>query len=892
MSIRSKLILPLFIALGVFFGVLHFYWGNQLIASDKQSFTQEQRNLLFALEPDITRHLLAGDLAALYGTLNEQLRIRQSIWPKLTLYQNDVTPLYPMSQAPFDKKGHKDVKEHIKLKHRIYLGNQETVTIDLVADWSHSKKAYEDQIYLLELYLLGAISIVVVLSLIWQNHLILSPIDKLEKAARKMQDGNFDAQLPFVRNDEVGSLTTAFNAMRNSLLVTQKELKQALNRVQEQEVRQRTIFETVADGLLTVNTDGNIMTLNPAIEELFGYSADEVLGKNLGMLMPPEFQSRYKSTLDRLLKGRGVHAKVVNFRRELFGFTKAGDTFPIDISISEMNLGGNKFLNAVIRDITQQKKDEQDLIEARTAAEAALVTKSQFLATMSHEIRTPMNGVLGMGELLSDTALTATQKEYVDVINGSGQALLNIINDILDFSKIESGKLKIESVPFDLEQSVFEVLKLTHNAAIKHDLELIYDYETNCPTHFIGDSGRVRQILINLVGNAIKFTPQGFVHVKIRQYEFESADAGVEISIIDSGIGIPDKKQANLFNAFTQADSSMTRKYGGTGLGLAISRQLAELMGGKIGVISAENKGSTFWIRIPLKTSEPVRIRTATDLSGKSVLVIDDHSLAGQVVIGQLKDIGLNVKSSDSIEQSIELLQQETGNIPFHWVIAVNSDKIDGEEFVEATETLPDLNLPPLILLAAQGRRGDGERFESLGYAAYLSQPMLSDVLWKALTMTQGNDLAEQDSRDSLVTSYVVEEAKVDEMSQKINSKHILLAEDAVPNQRVAAAILKQMGCTVDVANNGNEAIAMWAEGKYDLILMDCQMPELNGLDATKIIREQEFKKRMTRIPVIALTANATAEDKRICLTAGMDQFISKPYNRAELISVLSVFIG
>ena len=682
---------------------------------------------------------------------------------------------------------------------------------------------------------------------------------------------------------------------------------------EESAARMRVIVETAPDAIITINEQGMIQSYNSSAAKMFGYSPEEAIGQNMSLLMPSPYHEQQNSYLARYLAG--TPSTLFEKNREFVGKRKDGSTFPMELAFSEVKLGIRRAFTGIIRDISDRKRTEQELWEAKERAERAAAIKSQFLATMSHEIRTPMNGVIGMTDLLLETDLTSRQRRFAETVRSSGETILTLINDILDFSKIEAGKLEFETIDFDLRATLEETLELLAVPAGKKHLELVGLVSATVPTALQGDPGRLRQILMNLVGNAIKFTAMGEVVVHIQGIEDTEDTVIVRVEVRDTGIGISPEAQAKLFQPFSQADSATTRRFGGTGLGLAICKHLVEHMGGTLGVESVTGQGSTFWFtaRFAKQPSNAHAVNPENvGLVGLKICGVDDHPSNRHLLLQYFQDWHMNGFMAATPTEALSLLRHtaQQGK-PFDLAILdMEMSEIDGLELAHTIKTDPTIASVRLVLLTSLGRRGDAKAAQEAGFIGYLTKPIRKGQLQACLKTVMGFEPQDAiaDHRP-FITAHHLQELR------RQKTAKILVADDHQVNQQLAVMLVARLGHRADVVANGQEAIEALSRIHYDAILMDCQMPEIDGYEATRKIRKAESQKlevmskereaslsetphaslltpHFSRIPIIAMTANAIQGDREKCFKAGMDDYLSKPLRPEELARVLAHWLN
>ncbi len=774
MGLRTKLFLPAILGFIVIASAIHFFWVPKYLTNQYEHFIQDQIKLLSTLEPEIANSIVNGDLAALHLSLNKQLELNSPEWLAISIYNTDNQRLFPMDSVTRFSGSH--VYSHI---HPITFGKYIVATLHLDMDGHPQYDMNLSNIHRLEILALVIFGLMGTATIIWHNIVFRRPLARLENAATRLSEGDFSAPLPKQSNDEIGNLSRSFERMRTSLKTSQADLctallesqtnadkyrlevkfREALYELQEislsssnrQELLDNILQKIISLGFLSIKKKGFIFLTT---DNANTFQIASKFNPDITSEPPPKrinFDKKIDAQYSITFEEKKNHhqcdlairfgTKMIGIMRLYLSHGSQENKIEIDFLCSSADILASAINWIDHEDALYIKNIE--LTKAKYDAESSNRAKSDFLATMSHELRTPLNGVLGMAQLLNMTPLNEEQQKYVLTMISSGNSLVTIIDDILDLAKIESGKLVMEVIPFDLYRITYDVVQLLMPHADKKGIQINFHYAIDCNTFFYGDPGRIRQILINLISNAIKFTHHGYVSINISCTPDSDHISTIRVAITDSGIGIPADTQKRLFESFTQADTSTTRKYGGTGLGLAICKQLVELMGGAIGVNSTPDEGSTFWFRVNFQK------HTTTDLS-----------------------------------------TSHTNN---------NS----GTTEISATPKL------------------------------------------------QGT---------------------------------ILVVEDNDINQGLLSSMLEKLELSYEIANNGSAAVELWRSGKFDLILMNCQMPIMDGFEATQLIRKEE---KEHHIPIIALTVDTTTEEKVQTQITGMNDHLAKPFQLKQLISIL-----
>jgi two-component system sensor histidine kinase/response regulator len=924
-SISGKLALLQLVCALLVVVVLYWVLDKQLSVRMEANFAVKGDVIAAALAKSVEPALINRDITSVQSALDAVLNVPGVQWayveaPDGTVLAHTFVPQFP-PKLKMQLEGAADVT-HISL-----TGEQESVLAIrkpvLTGIVGHVYIGFplanlKSSIRSMERVVLASIitiMLIVTLLIALVTESIIRPIRDLTGAAKKLSAGVGDTFRPLrVRShDEIGTLTGTFNSMAaqvfeqhellearvrertEALSLTNAglaaeivEREQAQIALRESSELNRLLLEGAPEAIYGVDMDGKTTFCNAACLRLLGYeTASELLGKNLHELAHHTKRDGTpypiaECQIYRALKtGNDTHVEGEVLWR------KDGSSFPIECWSRPIHRA-DAIIGTVVTfvDITERKLAEEVLRSAKATAEQASRAKSEFLANMSHEIRTPLNGVIGMTGLALDTELTREQREYLETVKLSADSLLSVINDVLDFSKMEAGRSDLDVRDFQLRENLETTLRTLALRADQKGLELLCEVAFDVPKIVRGDPDRLRQIIINLVGNAIKFTAEGEVLVKVAASGTEGTNSLIHFTVSDTGIGVPPEKQKLIFEPFTQADSTTTRTYGGTGLGLAISKRLVGMMGGRIWVESRPAEGSHFHFTVSLAPPESPSVESeilapAEVLRGVRVLIVDDNRTNQRILLRHLGDWAMRAEAVDSGELALKELSaaQQAGD-PYVLILTdAHMPKMDGFDLTEQIRRRHELKAATIMMLTSGGQRGDAARCDELGVAAYILKPVRTSELRGAIARVLGAARTE-----GMIPSITRDSLK--DRRDPMDTLRILIVEDNPVNQLLMTRLLDRRGHLVKVAGNGRLALESIEKESYDLVLTDVQMPEMDGIEATRVLRERETKTG-TRLTVIGVTAHAMAGDRERCLQAGMDGYLSKPIRAKELDELL-----
>ena len=776
------------------------------------------------------------------------------------------------------------VRSNMVLFQPVTLNGESIGTIFIEADLTDLHGRQRRYLEIDSLVLLVSLAVAFLLSTRLQR-VISGPIRELSDTASSVTTlENYSIRATKRSNDEIGLLFDQFNGMLDRLQQRDIALQRAHDNL-EKRVAERTsyvnaLIQNSPLGILVLDSEQKVQLCNSAFEKLFEYAQEGIVGKSIASLF---------ADVEPLVEAHrlAVDETPINLTVRM----QRQDRSVLDLELHIVGLMVNGELLGSLglyQDISARKRGEEEMQRAKMAAEEASRAKSEFLANMSHEIRTPLNGVMGMTDLALDTELNREQREYLDTVKMSADALLKVINDILDFSKIEAGKVELDSADFDLRDNVEGILRTLALKADEKGLELLCEIAPEVPGIVRGDSSRLDQVIINLVSNAIKFTEEGEVVLRVQLETKKGEECILHFTVTDTGIGVPPEKQNIIFDPFTQADSSTTRKYGGTGLGLTISARLVGMMGGTIWMQSEVGKGATFHFttRMLIQGHRTGTTATPEVLRNIKVLVVDDNRTNRRILDAMLRRWEMNSTSVEGGEEALqEVSDAQRAGSPYTLVLMdVHMPKMDGFEVVERIKRLTELSAPMILMLTSAGHRGDAELCRKLGIAAYLLKPVRQSELREVIARLLG--AREQTVETAPAPSHLLPGTRDPDTVLRI-----LVAEDNAVNQRLAVRLLEKRGHRVVVAGNGREALDALAIDTFDLVFMDVQMPEIDGFEATAGIRKREEGTGRHQA-VIALTAHAMKEDRARCLAGGMDDYLTKPIGSKELDGILDKYIA
>ena len=899
MKLRYKILVPFIIMLGCINAIIHYYWLPQYEKTVSAYLRQSEQNYLELLGLSLAPDLLAGDLGKVHSTLNNVLT-SQEAWQRLLLVNGEGERIYPFQEVEF-----KDVKKLNVFEEDINHLGRKIGSLKAVIDISGVLGRGLEEIRRLELLLIALLAIVSIIGVLIQFFWIKRPLTKLSEGLNQLSRGNYDVAFPKPSRDEIGKLTRSFENMKEKLKLREEQL-------QADRLRTSAIISNAGEAIFTIDYNGLIQDFNQAAEVIFGYKRDEIIGRNMRLLIPEPIRSQQDFFI-RLyyMDSSGSDSSK---GREAVAVDKSGKRIHVWLSIAEVRELKERLFVAALMDLSELKQAEnelkrhrdhleelvteqtRELVEAKEEAETANEAKSEFLANMSHEIRTPINGIIGMTELLADTVLNEEQGDYLKIINSEANSLLGLVNDILDLSKLEAGKMFYERIPFRIRSLVEDLAEGLAFRALEKELDFNLYIAPEIDGNLIGDPVRLRQIILNLAVNALKFTEKGEISIFAEVEDVSAEELTVRFDVIDTGIGIRIEKQKMIFDSFTQADSSTTRMYGGTGLGTTITKQLVDAMGGKIGLQSRAKGGTRFWFTItfPKERSEEAGGDTGRGvLSGVRAVVVDHNRTNSMILFNYLTWAGAEVVVSSSAQDAAGWLEGFAEKGEQVDMVVINDQLIGpGKKLLpeKVETTLKEIDVSVLVVGSLVGAV-EPETVARHKNSAYVTKPIMRDRLIQAAA--RALDIS---WKPPFLKRAIENSPKFQEIPA-----HVLLVEDYPTNQVVAMRHLKSAGFQVDLAENGSQAVDLFRQNKYDLILMDIQMPVMDGFEATRTIRAIEEENRAKEkylgaapdhTPIMAMTAHALKRHEEKCLAAGMDGFITKPLRKSHLLRQMGEWLG
>ncbi len=730
MGLRTKLLFPLLLASILFSGMMHFIWRPDFLASESNNLINREQNVLKLIQTDIARNLLANDLAALHASLNEHMEINKGFWKQITLHNVDGIRLFPLIK-PEPIENHSFTSIH----HPILWKDKTLGVIQLIIDEQSLLDEVSKRIYRLEFIAVGLFTVLLIIGAVMQNKLVRQPIVSLKNAAGRLAKGDFNVNLSKDSSDEIGDLTLAFKKMREDLFSQQNKLKHTTSAALESEAKKRSILNNMGAGVITLNNKQRIIDFNPAAEKIFGYIQSEIFKQKLTRLIIDD--NKYTSNTNIIDKLVNLQSEANDNHIELHGIHKSGNVFPMDLVISDININNKQLYICIVRDISEQKLNEQRLIDAKNAAERANEAKSQFLSSMSHELRTPLNAILGFSQLIQyDENLTDIQQENISQIHIAGEHLLELVNNVLDLAKIEAGKLDLSIEQVNLSQVLTECKNILKFPMSQKGISLSYDNKLINTVSIDADAFRLKQILLNLLSNAIKYNkPQGSISIDC----IYTKDSHWLIKVSDTGLGIKENKLEHLFTPFDRLGSE-TSTIEGTGIGLTITKTLVELMNGKIGVESSYGEGSCFWfelngsIRKELTTSSPemheTEISDQSQLDTRfSLLYADDNEVNRLIVQQALKRFqNINYITAENGLIGLEKANQYKPDLIF---LDIHMPEMGGNELCRILKSqTPDT---PIIAISADAGPKAIENSLKIGFDDYITKPFNMNVLVKTI---------------------------------------------------------------------------------------------------------------------------------------------------------------